>query len=355
MATSTPTEGDGSLRGPHVARSVPQHQRFLDLFRCPTCGDGLRVEDGLVCLGAGHRFPIENGILQLFVPNAWDPSKADLTSEVKKFYEKTPFPNYDDSDSVAALMQKSRKGVFAQLLDEQIPIGARVLEVGCGTGQLSNFLAIGRRDVFGVDMCMNSLGLAEGFRRRNQLTGAGFYQMNLFRPFFRDETFDLVVSNGVLHHTSDPRRAFLSIAPLVKKGGYMIIGLYNRFGRTGTNLRRLIFRVIGKRLLSLDPYLKERGKIDAKTDAWFADQYRHPLESGHTMGEVLKWYSEAGFEFINSIPKISLSPGALASARLFERQPSADAFERFIVQARMIITGNREGGLFVMIGRRRLA
>ena len=47
--------------------------------------------------------------------------KEDVTNSVKSFYEETPFPNYDDFDDVSSLLMKSRQGIFAKLLDEQIP------------------------------------------------------------------------------------------------------------------------------------------------------------------------------------------------------------------------------------------
>ena len=104
------------------------------------------------------------------------------------------------------------------MLDDQIPTGTRILECGCGTGQLTNYLSIAYRTVVGTDMCLNSLKLANDFKQKNKLDRAHFFQMNLFRPFFKPESFDLVISNGVLHHTSDPRLAFQSISRLVKPG-----------------------------------------------------------------------------------------------------------------------------------------
>jgi ubiquinone/menaquinone biosynthesis C-methylase UbiE len=90
--------------------------------------------------------------------------KGDVTEIVKQFYEKTPFPNYDDLDNERALLEKARAGQFARLLNEQIPYSASVIEVGCGTGQLTNFLSIAHRSVLGIDVCLNSLRLAHGFR-----------------------------------------------------------------------------------------------------------------------------------------------------------------------------------------------
>ena len=48
-------------------------------------------------------------------------------------------------------------------MNEQIPFNVNVLEVGCGTGQLTNYLGLASRNVFGTDMCLNSLKLAEVF------------------------------------------------------------------------------------------------------------------------------------------------------------------------------------------------
>jgi 2-polyprenyl-3-methyl-5-hydroxy-6-metoxy-1,4-benzoquinol methylase len=123
----------------------------------------------------------------------------DVTELVKEFYEQTPFPNYDDLDNHRALLEKARSGLFARLLNEQIPYNARVVEIGCGTGQLTNFLAIAHRSVLGVDVCLNSLQLAQRFKQEHGLDRAVFAQMNLFRPGLKDGFFDVVISNGVLH------------------------------------------------------------------------------------------------------------------------------------------------------------
>ncbi len=96
------------------------------------------------------------------------------------------------------------------MLDESIPYNSTVLEVGCGTGQLTNFLGISCRRVIGTDMCLNSLRLAEDFRREHGLDRVRFVQMNLFKPCFKPEQFDVVLCNGVLHHTADPCGGFQS-------------------------------------------------------------------------------------------------------------------------------------------------
>src|SRR6266851_5283367 len=101
----------------------------VEILRCPRCGGRMgEAERTLVCHGCSQRYPITDGIPQLFVPNDWGDGKLDVTGIVKDFYEETPFPNYDDVDSRETLRQKARLGVFASILDEQIPPDALVLE-----------------------------------------------------------------------------------------------------------------------------------------------------------------------------------------------------------------------------------
>ena len=40
----------------------------------------------------------------MFWPNDdWDTSREDVTASIQAFYEKTPFPDYDEFDSVESL------------------------------------------------------------------------------------------------------------------------------------------------------------------------------------------------------------------------------------------------------------
>lgn len=136
----------------------------------------------LRCAGGRHRFACAGGIPHRFWPTEWS-GREDVTELVRTFYENTPFPNYDDIDSPETLRVKAEAGGFARLLSEQIPHGALVLEVGCGTGQLSNFLGLRwGRTVFGTDICLHSLRLAESFRDRHAIGSVAFLQQICSAP-----------------------------------------------------------------------------------------------------------------------------------------------------------------------------
>jgi SAM-dependent methyltransferase len=188
--------------------------------------DGSYLTDGKNCYVIG-RVPM------LFVDEeagaaARQSQQAVVIHKVQDFYVDAPFPNYNSFDNIASFVRSADKSLFAQLLRNQLPINANILEVGCGTGQLCNYLAATTlSSVCATDMTPASLRLGYEFARRDDIEGVRFLQMNLFMPCLLPESMDVVISNGVLHHPYETKKAFMSIAPLVKPGGYIIIGLYN--------------------------------------------------------------------------------------------------------------------------------
>jgi SAM-dependent methyltransferase len=341
---------------PPVVRSAlgPGMQPWQDVLRCP-CGCGGSLTDAgasLLSSVCGRNFPVTGGIPQLYWPHDSAGDAGEVTERVKAFYEETPFPNYDDHDSTRSLIEKARQGRYARQLDAAIPYNASVLEVGCGTGQLTNFLGISCRSVVGADLCLNSLRLANTFRRDHALDRVRFLQANLFRLPFERDAFDVVLCNGVLHHTSDPFGGFARLVPLVRPGGHIVVGLYNTYGRLMTDCRRGMFRMTGGAARWIDPYLRSVPMSERKSEAWFADQYLHPHESTHTFGEVLDWFARTGLEFVRGVPSTSGRDGDEGYATLFDAGDPGSAWDHFRVQLGQIVAGNREGGFFIMIGRR---
>jgi SAM-dependent methyltransferase len=277
----------------------------------------------------------------------------NITYTVKEFYEKNPFPGYEEFDSLHALMDKAEKGVYAKMLDEQLPVGVRVIDIGCGTGQLPIFLSMSNRTVMGADLCLNSLKKGNDFKNRFEVDGVAFIQMDIFNLPFAPESFDFVLCNGVLHHTKDAYLGFRSIAQLVRSGGYIIIGLYSKYGRLLTDLRREIFRLTGDRLLFLDYFLRRKALDPEKKRVWFMDQYKHPHETKHTVDEVLEWFAKNSFEFINALPKIALGEELTIGERLFSRHDPGRRIEHLLRQLGWIFSISRDGGYFLMIGRKR--
>ena len=203
---------------------------FRELLACPACGGALAADWS--CRGCGARYEAPDGI-----PNLRLGSDA-RTDVVRRFYEHAPFPGYPPRDSLASLRARAERSEFARLLDQAIPGDARILEIGCGTGQMSLYLARADRVVIGADLTRASLLLGAAAARRFGLDRVQFVETDLQRPGLRAGAFDVVYSSGVLHHTPDPRASFARIAQLARPGGMIVLGLYNAFARIPLRLRR---------------------------------------------------------------------------------------------------------------------
>jgi glycosyltransferase involved in cell wall biosynthesis/ubiquinone/menaquinone biosynthesis C-methylase UbiE len=103
--------------------------------------------------------------------------------------------------------------------------GQDVLEIGGGVGtDLSRFARHGAR-VTDLDLSASHLELArENFARRG-LNGR-FIHHDAERLPFDDAAFDVVYSNGVLHHTPNTRRVVDEIRRVLKPGGTAIVMVY---------------------------------------------------------------------------------------------------------------------------------
>ncbi|MFL6861555.1 MAG: methyltransferase domain-containing protein [Allosphingosinicella sp.] len=316
---------------------------FVALLACPACGGALETE--WRCGGCGREWPAPDGIPLL---------RADVegrTEIVRLFYNEAPFPGYPPNDSLTWLRTRAERSDFARLLDASIPGDARIAEVGCGTGQMSLYLARADRLVVGCDLARASLALGAAAARRYGVGQVRFVECDLARLPLREGAFDLVYCSGVLHHTPDPAAAFAAIAKAVRPGGYVILGLYNRYARLPLRLRRLVAKATGHRWIPFDPVLRDRKAEPARREAWLRDQYRHPEEHSHSVAEVRRWFRANGLDYVRAYPStlIGEEPDDLLA-------PAEDEwpFESVLAQIGWMKSLGGEGGLFVMVGRRAL-
>ena len=312
------------------------------LLACPACRGGLRAD--LACRACGVRYAEEAGVVRLRTP-------GDARTEVvRQFYERAPFPGYPPRDSLTALRARGDRSAFARRLDQAIAGDARIVEVGCGTGQMSLYLARADRVVIGADLCLASLELgARAAERFGLLERVRFVETDLHAAGLKPAGFDVVVCSGVLHHTPDPRRAFARIAELARPGGIVVVGLYNAVARLPLRLRRAVARLSGYRWIPFDPVLEDRAAEPARREAWLRDQYMHPEEHRHTHGEVMGWFRDNRVDYLRAFPSVLMDD---PDEDLFAPDPDAWPLEAWLAQLGWMASLSGEGGLFVMVGRR---
>lgn len=105
--------------------------------------------------------------------------------------------------------------------------GARLLEIGCGMGtDLLQFARNGARCI-GMDLTPRSVEITRHRFRLYDADGAFMISDGEHLPF-ADASFDVVYSNGVLHHTPDTAGAIREVHRVLRPGGVAKVMLYHR-------------------------------------------------------------------------------------------------------------------------------
>jgi ubiquinone/menaquinone biosynthesis C-methylase UbiE len=211
-----------------------------EILRCPDCGaaDLLLDGDALRCAACGTAFAVdtEKGIASL-VPAAADSAvKQDIRAWWGDLYRQLYAGHEEGIDSAALearlaetedLFHRRRMTAVVEMPLADLA-GKRVLEIGSGAGAHSAIFKRHGASMVSVDITpervmatARKLALVRGGEGRA-------YQADAERLPFRDDSFDIVYSNGVLHHSEDTDRCIAEVLRVLKPGGKAAIMLYSR-------------------------------------------------------------------------------------------------------------------------------
>jgi 2-polyprenyl-3-methyl-5-hydroxy-6-metoxy-1,4-benzoquinol methylase len=178
--------------------------------------------------------------------------------------------------------------------------GKKVLDAGCGTGDLSFWVSKKGATVTGIDISEKAIQIARK-RMKGRFVVSDIADMK--------GTYDMVMCVGVLHHNKNPGKLFSKLAGLTKKGGRIVIGVYYKYGRIRHKLKRFFVHLLAgpevKRRVETAYQLfyrdlwkirKNVPKLARQVDVIIADQFAHPIESSHSKSEIRKWFTDNGVE-----------------------------------------------------------
>jgi len=218
--------------------------------------------------------------------------------------------------------------------------GKLVLEVGMGVGGIASLLAENEGcETVGMDLSYSVDQAMAAFRANSSLH---IVQGSLFFPPFRAATFDLVYSQGVLHHTYSTEAAFASIARLPRTQGWLYVWLYSHQQEGATPLRRILMRIekiVRPRLTAMPDRLQtialaptipvylayqnvyrrwRHGETAAKygfREAYHAarDRLTPPFAFRHSYEEVMNWFAEQGYGNLELLRNETPPPEVLAT------------------------------------------
>ena len=135
--------------------------------------------------------------------------------KTKRHFDQTA-GDYDNSED-----GKFVEGMYDVLVGEILKSqGGRILDVGCGNGNLFKLLPNGRYELYGVDFSENMIDEAKSC----DIQGASFLVADAEMLPFEDDEFDIVVCNASFHHYIHPELVLNEMHRVLKDGGRLIIG-----------------------------------------------------------------------------------------------------------------------------------
>ncbi|RXI40517.1 methyltransferase type 11 [Malaciobacter mytili] len=293
----------------------------IDFFVCPSCKSNLsleisqtkndRVKEGiLTCTNCSNKYQIIN-----FIPRF-------VTNEeyVSSFGDEWHL--FKDVKNTRPSMSKDEMSKYLNLNKEDIE-NKLVLEIGCGAGPYLDISAkeYKAKHIIGVDL---SRAVDAAYENVGELENVTIIQANLFHLPFKEKSFDLIYSLGVLHHTPDTKKAFKAITPYVKKQGLVSIWLYGKYWERKIKNQNWIRRNITSKFSSKQLYtfskissyfyylyllpiigdgLRERFPLAMDKDIQVRqlntfDMYSPTYINYHYLDEVYEWFEEENFKDI---------------------------------------------------------
>jgi len=204
---------------------MPWDEGWLALLACPACGERPSNDAGaaLRCPSCGRAYPIISGVPSFLIdPTEAEHKTLELYGDIWEAYEKHGSRGgyHAPATSNLELLQLASGCDLVQ--------GEAGIDAGCGDG--GGIMAMARRHpgirFIGIDLAP---GVCRAARKAHDVPNLRYVQGNLMVPPLARRCFDFAYSFGVLHHTRDPKAAFLALVGTLRPGGRITLFVYKDF------------------------------------------------------------------------------------------------------------------------------
>lgn len=218
---------------------------LLDILACPECGGRLTYLDleeqdcldVLSCIKCDVDYPIEGNIPRFVASDSY----VSSFSREWSLHARTQLDSFSGL-TIAETQFFTRTGLKPVELKDKL-----ILDAGCGIGRYSEIAAKYGGRVIGLDL---SYSVEQAYENVGHKPHVDIVQGDIFRLPFKPDTFDIVFSLGVIHHTPSAEKAFGSLARVVKPGGKLAVWVYGNDGfmRKGYNAIAAFYRTFSTRI-----------------------------------------------------------------------------------------------------------
>ena len=164
------------------------------------------------------------------------------------------FSEFSDEDIRVAGNQ------YFDIVPESIYTGKYVLDVGCGTGRWSKFLSEKVNAIEAIDPSEAVVSAATLLQNDDNVR---ISQASAGDIPFPDNTFDLALSLGVLHHIPDTQAAMQKCIDKLKPGGHFLVYLYYSLDNRGILFKSLFnLSNLMRNIISAFPFSLKRFVCD---------------------------------------------------------------------------------------------
>lgn len=144
------------------------------------------------------------------------------------FYDALGAQWHEGEDSPFVLLRAEnalRNPWIEKIIQEKLRTKCSILDVGCGGGLLTNFLALQGHAVCGIDLSEESLKQAQA---RDVTKNVLYTPASAYHLPYANEQFDVVCAMDLLEHVEMPGRVIAEAARVLKKGGLFFFHTFNR-------------------------------------------------------------------------------------------------------------------------------